>query len=618
MYTLVARNCDAAGKTQSYTIKDAKGITHCVSKKKVLQLAIGGQLPKETLNTRGNLNAAYIHKLTVCSISSSNKAVQLPTRGPIRAYTGPAIVSFLQHFFREPWRKRPEFQDIMAHCHKPLSAKDKRGHTLVIMGLRRTGKTVLMLQTMQALLDEGVSADEIVFITITADNTPAAELLTCLNNLADNVRYIFIDEATRCTDLLSEGLQIVDIYTGNLYKAHIVLSGTESFTFIVGLNTLWYGRVSTISTTHLSYHDYITLFDKRACLASLNDYITTAGTFDFEHVLSMNDCAHILCVSLAANICVSLRRNASTVRKYEVISQASEDEITYIVLALLARDKIYSDMPCKSLLSLVMDDLINKSGMSKPDMLLAVTHIAADKKKEYSKKVQIRYIQRIKEALLRDIKFNPTTELCDAVFDALKAMGTFQCVANLAPTTAINTSNLIMHDTMYIPTLYNVKYGFSYAYKLSMQDVAQQMSDVVLAEESQVTNVLYGNALENAVLLNCLQYFGYSRVYFLRFSYKQGQIKYTPEIDVVVVTQSNTVFLEVKYGSTVERRHTKNFEDPIVYDIISKQQRPKCYVVYTGETGHIQTLQNGLQVEWLNACELLTDLSILGEPKGDA
>lgn len=625
MFILEFRNCDATGETVSYVVRGEDGARYTVTSEMLLSFAKTGQISKKVVNAKGQLNAAYIRKLPKrnAAYSAVNANALIPTVNNfgVDIQTGDALPAYLHQLLNKSWNYRPEFHAIMKKCHTPLQIGNKRGHTLVLKGLRRTGKTVLLLQAVQQLINEGVNPNEIAFVTITLDNLSVDTLVNTLAALSSTIKYVFIDEATRCTELLAGGLDIVDTYKGALANAHIILSGTESFTFVIGELSQWYGRISTLSTTSLSYKDYIALFRKKSGAQSLIKYITTAGTFDFEHVLSKSERTNIIFASIITNIRISLQRNTIALPEYERIKNAPMELITHIVFALLSRDRIYFGKQQSSLLSLVMGSIIDKCDSSKPNLLLTARCKSKDLKREYDVAVQQYYMAELQDIFASAFVQKITAQLCNDVFQSLITLGTFCMIRNLATSVNLTAPHLQLHDGMYVPTLYNVKYSFSQAYKQAMLEVAQlsKYKDITLLVDKQVTHVLYGDALENAVLLNCRNKFGKKYTKYLRFSYVQGDTEYTPEVDVVVQTKDSHIFLEVKYSAKASSsKQCKNFEDPYVYSIIEQYANAKCYVVYMGPSGIKSTLKNGLQVEWLNACELLNDLSILGEPKGDA
>ena len=94
-------------------------------------------------------------------------------------------------------------------CFEDLSTwlrdADATPNTMILFGMRRTGKTVLLYQSMQMLLDEGVQANEVAYFTLRRDKIDTEELLAYIQTLIYDlgVKYIFIDEVTFLVDDMS-------------------------------------------------------------------------------------------------------------------------------------------------------------------------------------------------------------------------------------------------------------------------------------------------------------------------------------------------------------------------------------------------------------------------------
>ena len=258
MYQLVRRNCDRTGRVVTYTLfSTVDGVHYTVDRDDLLKLAAKGVLDEKVVNKQGNVNAAFMKSVPKCVTNALLKQTAPISDTLITVYIGAALQQELNYQLDKTWRKRPEFAAVMQHCHGVLRPGNKKAHTLVLTGLRRTGKTVLLLQAMQQLLNEGVSAYEIVFLTVQRNNLDIAVLTDRICSLPQGLKYVFIDEATRCTELLSGGLQIVDTQVAPLTNAHVVLSGTESFVYNVGTDTYWYDRVTMLQMKHLQYNEYM-------------------------------------------------------------------------------------------------------------------------------------------------------------------------------------------------------------------------------------------------------------------------------------------------------------------------------------------------------------------------
>lgn len=142
---------------------------------------------------------------------------------------------------------------------------------LSLYGVRRTGKTFLMYQAIRYLQDKGVSLDKIAFITISPDKTESLELMQYIQSLVKvyEIEYVFIDEITYVKDELSLLTELSDCY----FEVKFVLTGTNSAGFLPLFRQYLYGRTLRVSTSYISYNEYIKLVGK----CSVLEYIRQGG-----------------------------------------------------------------------------------------------------------------------------------------------------------------------------------------------------------------------------------------------------------------------------------------------------------------------------------------------------
>lgn len=153
---------------------------------------------------------------------------------------------------------------------------------LSLYGVRRTGKTFLMYQAVQYLCDKGVSLDKIAFITISPDKTEALELMQYIKTLVKvyEMKYVFVDEITYVKDELSLLTELSDCY----FKVKFVLTGTNSAGFLPLFRQYLYGRTLRVSTSYISYNEYIKLVGD----CSVLEYIRQGGILQADTLYEDN------------------------------------------------------------------------------------------------------------------------------------------------------------------------------------------------------------------------------------------------------------------------------------------------------------------------------------------
>lgn len=163
------------------------------------------------------------------------------------------------------FQKRDCFEQIQ----KFLRSAD-RTRVCVLYGLRRTGKTTLLLQTAAELSDSDFQKS--IYIKIKSGNT-MEQLTRDLKKLFnEGYRYAFIDEVTLMKDFVDSAAMFSDIYS--MMGMKIILSGTDSLGFWFAADNELYDRVRIIHTTFIPFREYSRLLG----IDSIDEYIRYGGT----------------------------------------------------------------------------------------------------------------------------------------------------------------------------------------------------------------------------------------------------------------------------------------------------------------------------------------------------
>ena len=157
------------------------------------------------------------------------------------------------------------------------------GKVCLIYGLRRTGKTTLVLQAISQL-----SVKDTVYIKALSTDTMAM-LNRDLRRLSEaGVRNVFIDEVTLISDFIDSASLLSDVYA--MMGMKLVLSGTDSLGLLLSTDDELYDRSFTIHTTFIPFREYSKLLGKK----DIDEYIRYGGTFrvgetDFDDVDLMDE-----------------------------------------------------------------------------------------------------------------------------------------------------------------------------------------------------------------------------------------------------------------------------------------------------------------------------------------
>lgn len=145
---------------------------------------------------------------------------------------------------------------------------------LILYGLRRTGKTTLIKQTIFNMNENDLN--KTCFIQI-SNKDELVNLNKDIKLLKDNgYKYIFINEVTLLNDFIDGAALFSDIYTSNNTK--IILSGTDSLGFMIARSNQLYDRCFLIHTTFIPYKE----FENILGIKGIDNYIQYGGTMSIS------------------------------------------------------------------------------------------------------------------------------------------------------------------------------------------------------------------------------------------------------------------------------------------------------------------------------------------------
>ena len=170
-------------------------------------------------------------------------------------------------------------RDCFGRIEKFLHGTD-RTRVCALYGLRRTGKTTLLLQTIAEMSEEEFG--KCFYAKMNTENT-MAQITRDLDKMFYNgYRYAFIDEVTLMKDFIDSAALFSDIYS--MMGMKIVLSGKDSLGFWLARDNELYDRVRMIHTTFIPFREYSRLLG----IDSIDEYIRyggllSQGELDFEN-----------------------------------------------------------------------------------------------------------------------------------------------------------------------------------------------------------------------------------------------------------------------------------------------------------------------------------------------
>ncbi len=144
------------------------------------------------------------------------------------------------------------------------------GKVCLLYGLRRTGKTTLLLQAIAEMAPEERAKAVYIKARMTDTMADVNQDLKLLDSLG--YRYYFIDEVTLMEDFIDSASLFSDVYA--MMGRKIILSGTDSLGFWFTLNQELYDRAYALHTTYIPFREYSQLLG----INDIDEYIRYGGT----------------------------------------------------------------------------------------------------------------------------------------------------------------------------------------------------------------------------------------------------------------------------------------------------------------------------------------------------
>ncbi len=153
---------------------------------------------------------------------------------------------------------------------------EQQDKVLILYGLRRTGKTTMMRQIILDMTAD--QKEKTAFMQINQGNT-LSQVYSDLKNLEDlGYQYVFIDEVTLLEDFIDGAAVFADIFASCGMK--IVLSGTDSLSFVFTSKNQLYDRCIMLHTTFISYREFETVLG----IKGIDEFIRYGGTMSVSGV----------------------------------------------------------------------------------------------------------------------------------------------------------------------------------------------------------------------------------------------------------------------------------------------------------------------------------------------
>lgn len=193
--------------------------------------------------------------------------------------TGEALLDFARNALS--FRERNDFHRISQFIHD-----ERVGRVMLLYGLRRTGKTIMLKQSILGLSESERAFAAYVKVSRRDSMEALRRDLDAMRN--KGIRIVYVDEVTLLDDFIDCASVFSDVYAATGMK--IILSGTDSLGFWFASHEELYDRAEMIHTTFIPFGEHCRLLKT----ADIDRYIEFGGTLkcgerDFDSPDARND-----------------------------------------------------------------------------------------------------------------------------------------------------------------------------------------------------------------------------------------------------------------------------------------------------------------------------------------
>ena len=239
-----------------------------------------------------NVKGGFHQDITIQQMSRIRGLLEPKNNLGFDVYTGEALTNLVNTVSQ----KTPRYavQDLYTQLHDYQAGK-----IYLIKGIRRTGKTTVMLQTIAALIGTGVRGTDIGYIKVnptTSRDTIKSHLINLMGS--NNWQYLFVDGTTAVPNIMESMKWMADVLAK---KKRIILTGKDSYVWSIAEKDILFGRTTSIDLTHISLEEYCSIFNV--------DRDKTSAVIEFMNFGSVTDKNESLQVSIVENIVSTIERN---------------------------------------------------------------------------------------------------------------------------------------------------------------------------------------------------------------------------------------------------------------------------------------------------------------------
>lgn len=533
-YELIMSVYDTNRNLKGYIAKDELGHNIELTLSQAFNLADKGMITNARLGSskhKPGLVGVNTDLRTLKRITKKNKPIR-----ELFCQVGVEAIKYAQRRTKNFTGRRDCIVDLNKYMNDASSRK-----VCCVYGLRRTGKTILMLQS---LLD--LHREDIAFMMVSSKDSMNSVVQKISQLVSSGIENIYIDEITNAVGFLDGVSILADGYTA--MGVHIVISGTDSYMLDIASKSELYDRMFKINTTYISYKEFKRLVRN----IDVMDYIRLGGVLVPSTFYSEDSTRDYISTSITDNIIKSLERTSSS--RYREIKSLNQKGLLRKVIEQAVKNT--NTRLLATMLTAPYEDGIG-SAMQMLGNTLGITD-TFDEEEVY---------QRLREALGvdKEISLLEANGCMDELTDFLEELGVLRTYNRytygrkksrtpvdeislfVQPGLRYRQTLILIESLMKTPSFYN----------LSAQARERLHNKIIEDVEGQI--------LEQVVIIDSLMRYEKAGVEVWQFRYNDG----SREIDMVLKTGDNLVLYEIKRSDKQVDKQYRHLVSKEVADVLN-------------------------------------------------
>jgi len=504
-------------------------------------------------------------------------------------------------------KERYLINDLKNYIYK--SDEDVYGKVCLLYGLRRTGKTTMMFQTISDM--NLTMQKQSVYINCTKKDNVVSLVNEMKTLIRLGYKYFFIDEVTKVPDFIS----LASLFSDRLAKAdvRIVLTGTDSLSLWLAKGDELFDRNYMIHTTYIPFYDFKNIFSE----GTIDDFIEYGGTLSHEdnklgYFQTPDKTLEYIDNAICDNILHSLAYYDNEGIFSELYPYYSKNELKNIIHRIIQLDthKFTENVVLRKFK--MGDYKLTAKNLAKRNLDVAQEMMDNNQEiiLEYFKKtLDVFDVNEKKDRL--DV-YEETVQILKQYLEKMDVVTTYKCF--MAKESQFVTTNQSSEEIRTVLSQSGIRYSQAKSLVESIQSYykletePKQYKDIIVKE---ILNCVKGGLLEDLVTVN------YQRslpdrfeVFKVMFDPIYGIVKRAGEFDMVVYDKQNhsCELYEIKHDSEIKDSQITHLldEDKLQWMASQYGDITKRAVIYMGESKE----KNSHGIEYINANELLDELKV--------